>query len=116
MAPNSNFTSTEPPVSGRDGLQEAEDFCFEHFDVGFDCLQWPRRFIAIEMAVERDFVPDLGLGGVNSRIGHVGQNLALEIHLNAFLEWDGLGIAQVGVRLGLAVSVAADFGGLIAFA
>jgi len=38
-------------------------------------------------------------------IGHVGQHFAFEIGVDAFLERHGLGVAQIGVRLGLAVAV-----------
>ena len=42
------------------------------------------------------------------------QHFAFEILLNAFLERNSLGIAQFGIRLGLAVTITADFGCFVA--
>ncbi len=65
---------------------------------------------------QRDLVADLGLGVVDPGIGNVRQHLALEIRLHVLLERHGLGVAQLGVRLGIPLRVAADLGGLVAFA
>src|SRR6059036_2325479 len=60
-------------------LEHGEDFTFESLDVRFNCLQRARRFVAVEMAVEQNFVAYLCLAMVNPRIRHVRQDFAFEI-------------------------------------
>ncbi len=61
------------------------------------------------MAVERDLVADFRFALVDPGIGDVREDFALEVFLNALLQRDALGVAQVGVGLGIAFGVAADF-------
>src|SRR5205814_2002382 len=80
-----------PGASRCDLLEHHEDFAFEFLDVGLDDLQRARRLVTVEVAVEWDFVSNLSLGGVNPRVGHVGEHLALEVFFDALLERHSLG-------------------------
>src|SRR6266545_6446305 len=53
-------------------------------------------------------------GGVDPRVGNVGLDLALEEGLDAVGEGNAFRVAPLGVRLGLALGVAADGGRLVA--
>src|SRR5437764_7049765 len=99
--------------------QHANDVALDAADVGFDLFQRPRRLIAVEIAVEVDLVADetdlaifrVTLAGVDPRVRDVGLHLALEERLDPFGEGHALGIAQLGVRLRIAVMVATYGGG-----
>src|ERR1035438_3283400 len=58
------------------------------------------------MAVEGDFVADLGLLGVDPRVWRVGQDLAFEIGVHVLAQGDVLGVAQAGIGHGLAFDLA----------
>src|SRR5438552_18383565 len=44
------------------------------------------------------------------------QHLTLEIGLNAFFQRNAFSVTKISIGLGLAVAIAADFGGVVAFA
>ena len=71
---------------------------------------WDELSVRADRAVRAPRVEVL----VNPGVGRVGQYLAFEIDFDAFFERHSLGVAQVGVRFGLALTVTADFGGLVA--
>ena len=96
-------------------LEEVENFTFQPLDIFLNYLQWTRRLVAVEVAVKWDFVSDFGFRGINPSVRDVRENLAFEVILYALLELHSLGVAQVGIRLRQAFSVAADLGGLIPF-
>jgi len=77
-------------------------------DVAGDFLEAAERLVPIEVAVETDFVADLGLFEVDPSVFNVGAHLAEEVGVDLVLEWDGLGIAEVGVGL-----VEEKFAGLV---
>ena len=76
------------------------------------------------MAVERDLIAHLAhlavlgiaVSGINPRIRHMRRDLAGKVGLYGFFQRDVLGIAQVAIRLGVSVAVAADFGSFVPLA
>jgi hypothetical protein len=60
------------------------------------------------MAVQRDFVANLGFGVVNPGVRDVRQHLPFEIRLDVFLERHAFGVPEIGVRFRVAVAVAAN--------
>ena len=89
----------QPPDHVQDAVGDA-------FQLGVDLAQRARRLEDVEVAVERDFVADLGLLVVDPRIRHVGQDFTLEIGLHVLAQRHILGVAQGGVRRGLAFALA----------
>src|SRR5262249_49318244 len=103
-------------ASCRDFAKECDDLAFKRTNITLDLLERSRRFVAIEVPVERDLVADLDLLAVDPGVGDMWQDLAAEVILDALLQRHDLGVAQFGVWLGLAVAVAADLGVLIPLA
>ena len=77
--------------------------------------QGPRRLISVEMSIEGDFVPYLGLTVVNPCIRNMGQHFTPEIALDVLLQRNAFSVAQIGIRLRLSVLVATDCSGFVAF-
>src|ERR1051325_817629 len=72
--------------------QHPQNVFLDRADFGLNLLQWTRRRVAIEVAVEVDFVTDqadllvlgVALGGVYPRVGDVRPHLAIEESLDGF--------------------------------
>src|SRR5216683_3841945 len=92
-------------------------------DVGLDLLERPRRGVAIEVAVEVDFVAHetdlpisrIALAGVDPGVRDVGLHLAIEEGLDTLREWHALCVSKLGIWLRVAVLVPADGRRLVAF-
>jgi len=80
----------------------------DRINLGVDLGNRPWWGVPVEVASERDLVPDLGLGLVNPCVSDVGAYLAVHERLDVLSQGDVLVVAEVGVRKGLSLSVADD--------
>ena len=122
-------------LSGPHVLQHLQDVVLNGLDIRLDLRDGPGRFVAVEIAVEVDLVPDqadvsvlvVALGCVDPGVGDVGFHLAVEECLDVgrhligvhgifpFRERHAFCVPQVRVRLELAIGAAANGRRLVAF-
>ena len=85
------------------------DLSHEFRYLGLDYFEGSKRLVHVEVSVEGDLVAGLGLVVVGPGVGDVGQDFVCHVGVDVVAEGHGLGVAQSGVRFGLAVGLAADF-------
>src|SRR5438093_6115248 len=115
--------------ASRDVAEHLQDLLLQHPDVGLDLIERPRRRVLVEVTREADlvadladqFIPVVAHGHVDPGVRHVGRDLAFEEGPDAVqdavliggisggVQGHALRIAQLRVRLGMALFVLADF-------
>ncbi len=120
--------STASVSSSRDLGQQPLDLVLQRLDLGVDLLQRPRRHVLVEMPRQRDLVSDLGALVIDPGIRNVRQHLVPHVVIDGrpilqrreplcrvLVERHRhrgqrhvLVVAQLGIRLGIALAVGDD--------
>lgn len=87
-----------------------DDTVGDSFEFGVDFIELAGGLEDVEVAVEGDFVADLGFVVVDPGIGDVGEDFPLEVVVDVFTEGDVFGVAEFGVGFGLAFAFPLLFG------
>src|SRR5437867_3571975 len=102
--------------------QHSHNAFLNRANVRLDLFERARWCVLVEVAIEIDLVADnadltillVSFRGVDPGVGDVGFHLSLEKRLDTFGKRNTLGIAQLGIRLRVTVSVATNLRSLIA--
>jgi hypothetical protein len=98
-------------------LEQFLDLAGDGRELGVDGVELARRVVGVEVAIEGDLVADaadaavlvVALGFIDPGQRDVRRDLAGKVGVDVLAERDVLVVAEVGVRLNVALGVLADF-------
>src|SRR5438128_1904965 len=108
--------------AARDLPKHGEDVFFDCLDIGLNLFKWAGWCVLVEVTIEVDLVAHephfavlwISPARVDPCVRHVRLHLAFREGFDRLPERNVLGVAELGVRLGITARIATDRGGLVA--